>query len=134
MKQKAIPQAAGGRSEEGRKASPFGTAGASAETDQAELENDDTRFKSPKSMHEALILESALEKTRVHYMTLTGEYALSSPPFKNYMTQWQFIQDQWDAHWILAGGSGEPPRLFKLGPWRGKLENWKQVDEQDLED
>lgn len=133
MKQKAIDLGTGGHSGEGRKAPPFGTARASTETDQAGLENIDTRFKSPKSMHEALILEGALEKTRVHYMTLTGEYAVSSPPFKDYMTQWQFIQDQWHAHWTLAGKSGNTPRLFKLGPWRGKLANWVIADEQALD-
>lgn len=124
---KQIDKATSGDSEKGKKIPSSGSAGARTETDQVKLEKYDTRFTSPKSMKEAEVLEAALEMTRIHCMNLTGKFALSSPPFKGYMTQWQSVQDQLDAPWVIAGESGEPPNLFMLDPWTVDLGNWKKM-------
>lgn len=134
LKQKAIEDAELKYPEEGRMSLHSGSTGARAEGSQREPKEVDSRFMSPKSMLEAGILDDALESTRAHYMDLIGEPAPSSPPFESYMSQWRFMQDQLDAHWIREGYSGEPPQLFILGPWSGALEKWRYLKRQDIAD
>lgn len=106
MRQKTIDRATGGESEIERNVAPFGTPGASTETDQAKIENDDTRFTSPKSKKEAEVLEAALEETRVNYIN----FFTLSPPSKSCMPTWQITQDQLDAYWGTDWESGDPSK------------------------
>lgn len=89
-------------------------------------ENEDAHFIKPDSTGK--VLEAALRMTRVHYMNPTGIFTPSPPSSRYYMTQWRFIQDQLNVHWITAGLSKDL-KLFILGSWSSGLENWKYPDE-----
>lgn len=125
-----IDESSGDDSEDERTSPPLTTMISKVESYQGEPESHDARFISPKSIEEADALEAALGMSRVHFLNLTGTFAPSPPPFENYMTQWRFLQGQLNFHWISAGLSGNPPRLFILDPWSGRLEDWKYPDEQ----
>lgn len=105
VRQKTIDRATDGESENERNVAPFGTPGASTETDQAKIENDDTRFTSPKSKKEAEDLEAALEETRLNYINFS-----IWPLPKSCMPTWQITQDQLDAYWDTDQKSGDPSK------------------------
>ncbi|MCJ1264621.1 hypothetical protein MMC22_004495 [Lobaria immixta] len=134
MKEKAIDDAKD-EDPEGGRASPPSCAAVTHDTeqDQGISENEDPRLITPKSTEEAEIVEEALSMTRVHYLGLTGEFAPSPLPSDSYMTQWAYIQEQLDAHWVHNGRSGDPPKLYILDPWSYAHESSEYQKEQDSE-
>ncbi|MCJ1462355.1 hypothetical protein MMC07_000955 [Pseudocyphellaria aurata] len=125
-----IHESSGDVSESGSISSPLAIR---VKSGQGWPESIDARFISPKSIDEAEALEAAIGMSQVHFLNLTGTFAPSPPPFECYMRQWRFLQGELNYHWIRFGLSGDPPRLFILDPWSGRLEDWKYPNERDTD-